>query len=99
MINWIPACGRCEDCRNRQVHLCMGFMENLFSKHRFEIDGTPARQLDGTVETWLLLMRSSVSTRCRPRQRVSRLCAHATRCLRPRTTRTSPTASSTTWRL
>ncbi|MEV5433614.1 Zn-dependent alcohol dehydrogenase [Streptomyces sp. NPDC052701] len=51
VINWIPACGRCEDCRNRQVHLCMGFMENLFSKHRFEIHGTPAFGMAGTG-TW-----------------------------------------------
>ena len=51
VVNWIPACGQCEDCRNRQVHLCMGFMENLFSKHRFEIGGTPAFGMAGTG-TW-----------------------------------------------
>ncbi|WP_046502302.1 Zn-dependent alcohol dehydrogenase [Streptomyces odonnellii] len=51
VVNWIPACGQCEDCRNRQVHLCMGFMENLFSKHRFEIDGAPAFGMAGTG-TW-----------------------------------------------
>jgi S-(hydroxymethyl)glutathione dehydrogenase/alcohol dehydrogenase len=51
VVNWIPACGKCEDCRNHRVYLCMGFMENLFSKPRFEVGGTPAFGMAGTG-TW-----------------------------------------------
>ncbi|MBO4206260.1 alcohol dehydrogenase catalytic domain-containing protein [Micromonospora echinofusca] len=51
VINWIPSCGRCPECRNNEAHLCMSFMADLFGKPRFRVAGQPAFGMAGTG-TW-----------------------------------------------
>ncbi|WP_131741778.1 alcohol dehydrogenase catalytic domain-containing protein [Actinomadura roseirufa] len=51
VVNWIPACGACDDCRAGRAHLCMTFMANLFERPHFEVGGAPAFGMAGTG-TW-----------------------------------------------